>query len=138
MCCVQYGKPFGPLIVFALLLEHQKLMIIILNKYFFFFSHSYTICRLHAAALLQQNCCLYCRVLKITVSVVRQNVVCSTVLDITVCPVKPKPHTVDTLCFRATEDQSCSGAFVSHKLLWFHPLSHFQAFQSLRSNPTCV
>lgn len=36
-------------------------------------------------------------------SVVRQNVVCSTVSDITACPVKHKPHTVDTLCFRTTE-----------------------------------
>ncbi len=77
-------------------------MIIILNKYFFFTSTPYA----DSTQLLcyhKKICCLYCRALEITVSVVRQNVVCSTVSDITACPVKHKPHTVDTLCFRATE-----------------------------------
>lgn len=55
------------------------------------------------SVISEKICCMYCRALKITVSVVRQNVFCSTVSDITACPVKHKPHTVDTLCFRATE-----------------------------------
>lgn len=78
-------------------------MIVILSKYFFFFTARPYADSTQLLCYRKKICCMYCRALKITVSVVRQNVVCSTVSDITACPVKHKPHTVDTLCFRATE-----------------------------------